>query len=395
MSAKLSEVVLETEIDAEGKNRAVNADAAPRPASAGDLTVAVIIPVLNEFDNVRPLLAKLDDALTGVTWEAVFVDDDSTDGTADLVREIGRNNPRVRVVQRIGRRGLSTAVIEGMLATPAPYLAVIDGDMQHDERILPDMLHALRADGYDLAVGSRYVEGGGFGDWEESRQSISKFATRLSDMVLKNVRLSDPMSGFFMVTREAFTRSVRETSGIGFKILLDLVASSPEPLKVKELPYEFRTRVAGESKLDSAVAWEYLVMLLDKMVGHIVPVRFVMFAAIGGLGLIVHLAVLGVAFKALAIGFAIAQGIATIVAMTFNYILNNFITYRDKRLTGTRFFTGLLSFYAICAVGAIGNVGVAQYIYNLDTAWWLSAIAGVLVGVVWNYGVSSVLTWKK
>src|SRR5262249_6306314 len=141
---------------------------------------------------------------------------------------------------------------------------------------------------FDVVVGSRYLKEGGVAGWDESRQAMSRFATNIAQQLLKT-ELSDPMSGFFMIRREAFDRSVRRLSTIGYKILLDILASARPPLSVAEVPYVFRNRVHGESKLDAAVAWEYLMLLLDKTVGRAVPVRFVMFTAVGGLGVIIHM----------------------------------------------------------------------------------------------------------
>jgi dolichol-phosphate mannosyltransferase len=199
------------------------------PATA-ELTV--IVPTLNEKENLAPLLASLQAALHGVRWEAVFVDDDSTDGTADELRVIARRDSRVRCLQRIGRRGLATACIEGVLASAAPYVAVMDADMQHDERILPEMLVALKRDRYDLVIGSRYIAGGGTGDWNRTRAEISSLATHLSRIICKT-DIADPMSGFFMVRRSIFENAMRNLSGQGFKILLDLVASTGKPLQIK------------------------------------------------------------------------------------------------------------------------------------------------------------------
>jgi dolichol-phosphate mannosyltransferase len=359
----------------------------------GPLELAVVIPTFNEADNVRPLLARLKVALAGVRWEAIFVDDNSTDGTADLVRSIGIEDSSVRVVQRIGRRGLSSAVVEGMLATSAPVLAVIDADMQHDETILPDLHRAVAAEGYDLAIGSRYADGGSLGGWCAQRQQISRAATRLAHQVLRT-EISDPMSGFFAVSRPALVRALPRLSSIGFKILVDIVASSPSVPRIKEVPYGFRERTAGESKLGSLVVWEYLTLLLDKLVGHLVPVRFLLFALTGGLGLGVHLAVLG-ALLALGTPFAWAQGLAVTAAMTFNYAVNNMLTYRDRQRRGWRFVTGLLSFYAVCLVGAVANVGIGTYVYEAAFTWWLAGAAGAVVGAVWNYAASSIFTWRK
>lgn len=356
------------------------------------LELAVVIPTFNEAANVRPLLARLDQALAGISWEAIFVDDNSGDGTADLVRSIGVSNLRIRVVQRVGRRGLSSAVVEGMLATSAPVLAVIDGDMQHDEAILPLLFEAVAQDQCDLAIGSRYIAGGGVGTWSADRHRISRAATRLAEVVLKTP-ISDPMSGFFVVSRAALMGALPRLSSIGFKILVDLVASSPAPLRVREVPYEFRERVAGESKLDTLVAWEYAALLLDKLVGHLVPVRFLMFGIIGALGLLVHLAALWTALRVAP--FAAAQAVAVGLAMTFNYALNNKLTYRDRQRRGWAFVTGLLSFYAVCLVGAAANVGVGTYVYEAEYTWWLAGAAGAAIGAVWNYAASSVLTWRR
>jgi dolichol-phosphate mannosyltransferase len=256
------------------------------------------------------------------------------------------------------------------------------------------MLETLKREPCDLVVGSRYVEGGGIGAWSGGRAGISSLATRLSRLICK-AEIADPMSGFFMVRREVFEGAVRNLSGQGFKILLDLLASAPQPVRLKELPYQFRQRRHGESKLDTMVAWEFGMLLADKMVGHLVPVRFALFAFIGFLGLGVHLAVLRSALAFPGIEFAAAQSIATMVAMTFNFFLNNLFTYRDQRLRGLRLLRGLVSFYLICAVGAVGNVGIAAYVFSADHQWWLAGISGAIVGSVWNYAVSSVFTWRK
>jgi dolichol-phosphate mannosyltransferase len=360
--------------------------------------LSVIVPTFNERENVAELVRRLDAVLHGTAWEVIFVDDDSPDGTAALVRELGRKDPRVRVVQRVNRRGLSTACVEGMLASSSPYLAVMDADLQHDERILPDLLAAVRDEGIDLAVGSRYTVGGGTGDWSADRQLVSRFATRLSRLVLK-ADLKDPMSGFFLLRREVLEEAVRELSGIGFKILLDIFASVPRPLRFREIPYTFRPRQAGESKLDSVVAWEYLIMLLDKSIGRYVPIRFVPFAFIGGIGVFVHMAVLWVVFQAMDRSFVAGQTIATLVAMTSNFFLNNMFTYRDRRLRGWGLVRGWVSFTLACSLGAVANVGIATYLFESDAAgdigWVLSALAGIIVGAVWNYAVTSVYTWSK
>lgn len=358
------------------------------------MELCVVVPTFNEVQNIQPMVERLSLALERIEWEVVFVDDDSSDGTADVIRALALDNIRVRCLQRIGRRGLSAAVIEGMCSTGATYLAVIDGDLQHDESLLPKMLSTLKSEGVDIVIGSRYIVGGSTGAWEDSRARISALANRLSRLIIKT-ELSDPMSGFFMLRRDAFFSAVRRLSGLGFKILLDLFSSSPNSLRYKELPYTFRPRTHGASKLDSQVAIEYLLLLIDKRVGHVVPARFIMFAGIGALGLGVHLAALWLGLRLVGMGFVTAQTVATLIAMTSNFYLNNILTYRDRRLRGTKLLVGLLSFYLVCSVGVLANIGAADYVYEIDQVWWVAGMAGAFVGAVWNYAMSSQFTWSR
>jgi dolichol-phosphate mannosyltransferase len=355
--------------------------------------LAVVVPTFNERDNVGLLLERLEVTLRGLNWEAIFVDDDSPDGTADLLREIAQQNPHVRVIHRIGRRGLASACVEGVLSSSAPCFAVIDADMQHGEAILPLMLKELKDNGLDIVVGSRYTEGGSVLGSDKTRQLISRVAGRAARLVSK-ADLKDPMSGFFLMRREAFDEAVRNLSQQGFKILLDLFASAPRPLHFAEVPYQFRPRAHGESKLDSMVAWEYGMLLADKLFGKYVPPRLVLFGAIGALGLLVHMTVLATGlYEGLA--FATSQTIAVLVAMTFNFTLNNWFTYRDQRLRGWGWVRGLLSFCVICSVGAVANVGAATFVYSAESVWWLAGLAGAVVGAVWNYALSAFFTWKR
>ena len=355
--------------------------------------LTIVVPTLNERDNIKPLIALLDTALANVDWEVMFVDDDSTDDTARRIRALALVDPRVRCIQRIGRRGLSTACIEGVLASSAPYVAVMDADLQHDEALLPRMLEILLTENVDVVIGSRYAAGGGLGNWAGNRAWISRLGTRLSRLVC-NQDIADPLSGFFMCRRDVFEDVVRRLSGHGFKILLDLLASSSRPLRVCELPFEFRTRRHGESKLDTLVAWEYFALLADKLFGRIVPIRFALFASIGAVGLAVHMPVLWGGLHFAALSFGAAQSIATLAAMTSNFFLNNILTYRDQRLRGWRMLRGLLTFYAICAIGATANVGIASYLFNANQTWWVAGVLGVIIGAVWNYAMSSIFTWR-
>lgn len=360
---------------------------------AKPLEFAVIVPVLNERDNVGPLLQDISIALAGIEWEVVFVDDGSTDGTIEVLERLALHDQRVRLVRRIGRRGLSSAVIEGFLATVAPIVSVIDGDRQHDERLLPEMFQAIAAKDFQMAVGTRYAGGGSVGEWATARVRISKFATSLASLVTKTP-LSDPMSGFFAVRRETFIGLVPQLSKMGYKILLDVVASSKNPLRIVELPYEFRTRIAGESKLDNMVALEYVELLLDKMIGKYIPVKLLMFGTIGAMGAVIHLSLLGTLMNASSVTFSTSQALATFGAMLFNYTLNNEFTHRDRKLRGSKWVTGLISFCLACGFGAVANVGLGSLLYAESWSWWAAGLAGAAIGSVWNYVATSWLTWR-
>lgn len=358
------------------------------------LELCVVVPTFNEAGNIARLIDRLSAILVGTEWEAVVVDDESPDGTAEVVRQIARTDRRVRILKRMGRRGLSSACLEGMLASAAPYIAVIDADFQHDEALLPQMLETLRGEDLDLVVGSRFVAGGGTGTWSAQRLKASRLATRVSRLLVK-ADLKDPMSGYFIIRREALEPAIPHVFGVGFKILLDLVASSPTPLKIRELPYEFRERQAGESKLDLLTAWQFLMMLWDKRLGRIVPARFISFSVVGAVGVLVHFVILSLLFRTLGADFVASQAVAAVGAMTGNFLLNNLLTYRDQRLRGREMLRGWLTFTLACGIGAVANVGIAAALFRGDVGWFLSALSGVVVGAVWNYAATSFYTWGR
>jgi len=375
-------------------NEAIRPGPENPPQATSTLQLAVIVPTFNERDNVTTLFRRLEAALAGVSWEVIFVDDNSPDGTWDVVRAMAREDSRVRCIRRIGRRGLSGACIEGILASSAPYAAVIDADLQHDERQLPKMLALLQGAEADLVVGSRYIAGGSAESFDKQRAGISALATEVAKRVLR-VKIADPMSGFFMIRRDRFEQLAPQLSTQGFKILLDIVATARGDLRVKEIPYRFGSRLHGESKLDSTVALDFLGLVLAKLTGDVVSLRFLLFAMVGSTGLLVHLAALFVALEVFGLPFPEAQACGALVAMTSNFILNNFLTYRDQRLKGFSILRGLLLFYLVCSVGLFANVGVAFSVYDQEPIWWLAGAAGALMGVVWNYAMSGLFVWRK
>lgn len=360
------------------------------------LKLAIILPTLDERDNLAPLFERIATELAGIDWEAIVVDDDSADGTADEARRIGRGDPRIRVIQRIGRRGLASAAIEGMCATAAPFVALMDADHQHDPALLPALLAEVEGGHCDLAVASRFAPGASMADWHApERERLSGIGNRLVRLVTRE-RLSDPLSGYFLLRADLVRALAPRLSGVGFKLLLDLLAAAPQPLRVRELPLAFAARRAGTSKLEPAIALDFLASLYDRWLGRIVPTRFALFGTVGAVGVAVHLAVLALLFPGVMGVFWKAQALATLAAMSGNFLLNNAFTYRDRQRRGAAsLLIGWAGFCLTCAAGAVANVAVAGLLQGRGVHWLVAAGAGILVGAVWNYALSSRFVWGR
>ncbi|NIQ30740.1 MAG: glycosyltransferase, partial [Acidobacteria bacterium] len=291
-----------------------------------------VIPTFNEQENIDPVYRAVERVLDGIDWEIIFVDDSSADATVDNVLRLSEGDPRVRLIRRIGRRGLASACIEGMLASTADYVAVMDADLQHDESLLPRMLERLEADpGLDLVVGSRYCRGASTGSLARERVRISVWATRFSQFFART-DISDPMSGFFMLRLATLVDVAPELSGRGYKVLLDILMTSKKTWTVAELPYDMRARRQGDSKLDTRVAYDFFLLLADKTVGRYFPIRLLMFLMVGATGVVVQLLFVGLLHALLGLEFVLATVIATGIAMSSNFLLNNWFTYNDLRL---------------------------------------------------------------
>ena len=353
--------------------------------------LTVVVPAYRERENIPLLLDALERSLAGRDWETIVVVDDARDDTEMIVRERAQNDPRVRCIHRIGRRGLASACVEGMLASSAPFVAVIDADLQHDEGLLPQMLQLLGESDADIVVASRYMEGGSTGELAPARVRVSKVASVLGQALAGG--LSDPMSGFFIVRRSYVDRVVRRLYGRGFKILLDLIAAASGRVRIRELPYRMRSRRHGESKLSPRVVAEFFMLVLYHLFGRLVPARFFVFCAVGLVGVGVHLAVLWTGYTAIGVNFILSQSLATWVAMTSNFLLNNSFTYADQRLRGRLLWRGLLTFYLACGIGAIINVAIADWLYLMSVRYWLAGLAGAGIAALWNFFTTASVTW--
>jgi dolichol-phosphate mannosyltransferase len=359
----------------------------------GMLELAIVVPTFNERDNILPLLGCLDRVLKDIRFEVIFVDDDSPDGTAALIRKISLQRPEIRVLQRLHRRGLASACVEGMMATAAPYIAVMDADLQHDESILPELLRTIREKGVDVVVASRNVAGGSMGEFTKQRVAVSDLGRSLSRMICR-CEITDPMSGFFILDRRFVEEVAPHISAIGFKVLVDLISSSQRPVKLAEVPYRFRERLHGESKLDTLVLVEYLLLVGDKLIGYWIPPRFVLFSMVGLAGAALYMALLFLLYRTAQFDFRFSLLMATMAAMTLNFLLNNVITYRDRRLKGGALLAGLLTFYLACSVGAVVAIRISELTQQAGLHWFLAGAVGVLIASVWNFTITQFFTWR-
>ncbi len=357
--------------------------------------LTVVVPAYNEAESIEPLIDEIRRCLGGIDWELIVVDDDSPDGTARRVREQGRRDPRIRCLQRLKRRGLASACIEGFLASNSPCFAVLDADLQHDVSVLPMMYHTLRQQGLDIVIGSRYLEQGSIGTLSAARARISRIATGIARFLFPS-HITDPMSGFFIVRSEYLEGVVHQLHGRGFKILLDILVSPSKPARCMEVPYVMRQRKYGQSKLGSTVIWEFFTLLIAKSLGRYLPVNFMLFITVGMSGMVVQLLCVALLYRVLQMDYAVSLVASIFIAMTNNYTLNNLFTFRTRMLRGWNFFRGLWSFYLACLFGAMINFSVVLMFHQYtNVPWWLANCIGALSGAVWNYATTSTFTWKR
>lgn len=363
------------------------------------IQMSIVVPTFNEAGNVEELVRRLDSALPDIRWEVIFVDDASSDGTSDVVRAVAQRDSRVRLILRYNRRGLSSAVVEGALAASADIVAVMDGDLQHDEAVLHEMYNTLARDEADIVAASRFLrEDGADGLSSKARLALSNNGIRLANFLF-HLNLTDPLTGFFAVRREVVMAALPDLSEIGFKILLDFITAGRGRFRVKELPFKFREREYGESKLDNRVMYDFFLFAIEKKISRFVPLpaRFLSFGMINSVGILVHLMILVPLISVFGVGLGIGQFAATMVAMVFNYTANNALTYHDRQLKGTDFYVGFVFFALLCSFGIVGNVSVTTMIHKEHSDWIyvMPALAGALITVVWNYVATKIFVWGR
>jgi dolichol-phosphate mannosyltransferase len=355
--------------------------------------ISVVVPTYNEAPNVSMIYDRLAGALAGRSWELVIIDDDSPDGTADAVRGLGRQHDNVRCIQRVQERGLCSAVHWGVQAAHGEVIVVMDGDLQHDPALIPRMLEELQG-GHDIVSGSRFLSGRDVEGLSSGlRRRLTDYGNKLTNLFLGK-QLSDPLTGFFATSRRLFLDSIPRMQADGFKVFFDL-AYNNRKATIKELAFDFQQRRHGESKLQLYVLWLLLCDLVSKLSGGLVPPRLISFVGVGLIGSIFHFSIL---YSTMAFGteFWVAQAIATVVAMIFNFTLNNVLTYSADRLRGAAFYTGLLLYSLIASVGIVANVSTAQITYShFHAHTFIAASMGLVIDVMWRFVVSNRLIWGR
>ena len=363
-------------------------------AAIGPGGVTVILPTYRERENLAPLLEELFTTdVQGLIKRVIVVDDDSRDGTSEFIKStvFARD---VLCLLRIGRKGLSSAVVEGILLADTPFVAVMDADGQHRPVDLMGMIGRQQATQAQLVVGSRFLVQAKQATHTGLRQRMSTIGNSLAQKA-SGTELSDPLTGFFLMDRELFVQNARRVHSGGFKILLEILqALRGQALRIEECQIEFRSRLAGESKLDTAVLLEFVEQLANHLTGGIIPYRFLGFALVGASGVAVHFAILSLLLFQASLSFPLSQTAATLTAIVWNYALNNRLTFRRNRRHGFAWFSGLAIYMLACGLGALANIGVASVMNQGHYSWWLSGIAGVIVGTVFNFCISRDIVWR-
>jgi dolichol-phosphate mannosyltransferase len=355
-------------------------------------SVSVVVPTYNEAGNIAMIYDGLAQALAGRAWELVVVDDDSPDGTADAVRALGQRHDNVRCIQRVQERGLCSAVHWGVQAAHGEVIVVMDGDLQHEPALIPKMLEALQT-GHDIVSGSRFLAGAAEKGLSDRRRRLSDWGNRLTNRFL-GTALSDPLTGFFATPRRLFLDSIPLMQADGFKVFFDLLYHNRK-VTVRELPFDFQRRRHGQSKLELYVLWLLVCDIASKLSRGMLPPRLISFVGVGLIGSIFHFAILYASMDLGAV-FWVAQTIATVVAMVFNFTINNVLTYSDDRLRGGAFYKGLLLYSLIASVGIVANVSTAQITYiSLKGHTFIAATTGLVIDVIWRFVVSNRLIWGR
>lgn len=357
-------------------------------------SVALVVPTYNECDNILAFYKDAASALAQLDWQIIFVDDNSPDGTAAVAEELAIDDRRVRVIVRFHQRGLTSAVLQGVCSANTSYVVVTDADLQHDLCKIPEMLHLLNTDQADLVIGTRYEEGGsteglanGFRIW------LSRTGTKVAQAFVP-VPVSDPMSGFFAFRRKKLLQILAKVDPLGFKVLFDILLLGGHQIRISEIPYHFRNRHAGSSKLDGRIQWDFLIQIIYHLLKQLVPHDLISFILVGASGAIVELTMLG-------LGVAIGapngpmQTAAIGAATTWNFLLNHCLTFHRHLKINADLAIKFVLYATAVAIGIIVDISAATIsMQKLYATELLASILGVCADTIWRFAVAKAIIWR-
>ncbi len=362
------------------------------------LRLSIVLPTFNERGTISGLIEQLLNLRSRYDLELLVVDDDSPDGTAELVRSLARDVPCLRLIRRVGRAGLASAIKEGLLDATGDLALVMDSDGQHEPAAVGRAVDTLLAGNWDLVIGSRFHPEATIRGLSGRRERGSTWANAMARFSLARAYndLGDPMSGFFAIRLDRALPLLRAVDVNGFKFLYELLAVSGGRLRAVDIPLTFQSRTYGSSKLDLAIFWDFLISILHSLSLRLVPRRAISFGLVGLSGVLVQLVSCQVLMASLRLDFERALPLAVVAAASSNYLINNSLTFRFQRLQGRALLWGLLKFLLVSSLPVLANVGLASAFYNYvshNTLW--AQLAGILVVFVWNYAASSKFVWNN
>ncbi len=359
--------------------------------------LSVVLPTYNERDNILPILRKILSLGGDFDLEILVIDDNSTDGTPELVKEISMNERRIRLIRRLGRSGLASAIKEGILDSSSNLIAIMDSDGQHEPIAILNAVRKLTDEGLDLVSGSRFLGNSEIYGLSQARTDGSSIANNFARFSLPKAHghLTDYMSGFLVMNLNSCMPFIYKVDVNGFKFLYELLAVSKGKLKIKEIPLKFQPRNYGSSKLDLAIFWDFLISLLHTFSLRLIPRRAISFGLVGATGVLVQLISTHILMTSIRLDFVEALPISVVIAATSNYIINNALTFRAQRLKRWKLIRGLLKFLLVASLPVIANVGLATTFYSMiaNNAIW-AQLSGIFVVFIWNYAASSRFVWN-
>ncbi|KUO42629.1 MAG: hypothetical protein APZ16_01805 [Candidatus Hadarchaeum yellowstonense] len=346
--------------------------------------LSIIVPTYNEAENLAELVRGIFSALEGSDFELIVVDDNSPDGTGKLADELASQHKNMAVVHRPGKLGLGTAILDGLNVARGEIIGVMDADLQHPPEVLRLMLERAE-EGADIVVASRYVEGGSVEGWSLLRRIISRGALWLSHLFLpqtKNVK--DTLSGCFLFKRDVIRGASIDVKD--FKLLLEILVKGRYE-KVVEVPYTFRSRAAGKSKLGSRQIFSYVKQLL-----RLSEYRILKFMAVGASGLVVNNGILWLLVSSFGLFPLLAEIFSIESSIISNFVLNNFWTFKGR--TSERFSYRLLKYHGSVILGALVNYAVFALLLSIGLHILVANTIGILLGFIFNYFLSETFVWK-